>query len=121
MFGEEGFDFLGPFGEAPAARPEIFLIADIIDFGDVLHAVEVEMINRFAIGIGVFVDNGEGGAADVLGDADLGTEFLDEGCFPHTHRAEEGEESFFGEVGEEALGGLLEVGYVRDGVEHGEV
>ena len=106
MVGEERLDFLGPFGEAIASGVEVFLIAYVECLVEVFQPVEVEVVDGFPVGATVFVDDGEGGAADVLLHSEVVAESLYEGGFPDSHFAEEGEEAFFG-VSVEQLPGYL--------------
>lgn len=71
VFGEERLDFLCPLRETPAAGIEIFLVANVVGFGNTLQSVEVKMINRFAKAIAIFINDGKGGAAYILCDAYL--------------------------------------------------
>lgn len=71
VVGEKVFDFFSPLGEAPASGIKIFFVTNVVSFGEVFKAVEVEVIDGFALAVAIFVHDGEGGAANILPDTYL--------------------------------------------------
>ena len=104
VVGQEGLYLLGPLGEAPASGIEIFLVADVVGLVEVLEAVEIEVVYWLTVAVGILVDDGEGGAADVLLHTQLGANLFNKCRLADAHRAEEGIEAFVGELLEQSTG-----------------
>ena len=107
--GEQWLYFFSPFGETVLATKEIFFVSDIVSFVEILESVEIEMEDREAVGGCVLVDDGEGGAADVVGHAERVTEFFDQCGLADAHRAEEGEEAMIGELCQQVVSYLWQL------------
>jgi len=96
-FGQQRLHFLGPFGETVVAAVEILLVAYVVSLGKTVYPVKVEMIDRLARAREVLVDDGESGAAHVVGRAEGTAQLFDEGGLACPHLAVESKETFFGE------------------------
>lgn len=123
LVGQEGFDEFGPLDEAGLVAIEVVFVADVVCFGEGFDAVEVEVVDASAgLGQAVFVDDGKGGRAGGVGDAELFADGIDEGGFASTHAAVEGEDAVLVYEGDEFACGALDVVEVvySDGLGHGE-
>ena len=84
-----------PFKEAEATAVKVVLVAHVIDFFQLLDAVEVEVVDGIALSVRVFIDEGEGGRRDDILDTQNLTESLDERCLSSSHLAIECEHFSF--------------------------
>lgn len=106
MVGQQLFHLLCPFSEAVFAAVEVLFISDIVGFFGFLESIEIKMIYRTAIPSTIDVDDGECGAAHIIGHAKLAAQLLDKGCLAHAHFAKEGKETLFGKPLQECLSHL---------------
>lgn len=88
---EEMVDTFGPFDSGDAGACEVFVEADMEGFVELAEAVTVKVVDG-EFGAGVFVDEGKGWGADVLGAAEGGGETLDEAGFAGAETAVEGDD-----------------------------
>ncbi len=96
-FGQQRLHFLGPFGETVVAAVEIFLVTDVVSLGKTVDSVEIEMIDGLSAGGHILVDDGESGAAHVVGRAEGTAQLFDKGGLSGAHLAVEGEKTVVGE------------------------
>lgn len=109
---QERGDVLWPFDQAQGTAVEVVVEADVERFLQLLNAVEVKVIERFAGDRTVFVYNGEGRRTDgVFPNAEYLAEGRREGGFAGAHGGMEGDDAILGTEGfEESAGGAGEVG-----------
>ena len=88
---EEGFHLVGPFDEAVVAAVEVVLEADAGGVVGLVDAVEVEVVEWFAVVCPVYVEDGESGGGHVAVHAEVSADFLDKGGLAGAHLAEKAE------------------------------
>ena len=82
VVGQKRLDHLGPLNEAGITAVDVVVVTNVVDFFQLLDAIEVEVVDRTAGERALlFVDNGEGGRSDSVGYLQLVAESLDEGGF----------------------------------------
>ena len=91
----------------PAVK--ILLYAYVKDLRYLLDAVEVEVIDRLAIAIGIFVDQWEGGGGDDILDAQFLADGFDEGGLAYPHVSVDGKDFGVAHGVEEVAGGLVDL------------
>lgn len=113
--GQEFFDEFGPLDEADGARVEVVLVAEVIDFVELLDAVEVKVVDEFARRVGaVLVDDGERGRSHRVLHTESAAERTDERGLARAHFAVEGKHRVVAHLFNELLRGLgqgLYIGY----------
>ena len=97
-------DEFWPFHKADRAGFYIVLEADVIDLFLFLDSVEVEVIDRLALPVGVFVYDGEGRGGDDVLHAKFLAYCLDECCLACAHVAVEGKDGVVAHCCHELLG-----------------
>ena len=91
LLGQEWLYEFGPLDEAGTAAVEVLLGAYVVGLAEVLNPIEIEVIDGFSVGVGIFVDNGEGGRCHGVLHPEGFANGLDEGGLAGTHLAVEGE------------------------------
>ena len=109
IFRQQFFHQFRPFDETECAAIEIILVAHVINFFQLLDAIEVEMVNQLAAFRTVFVDDGESGRVDDVFHAEAFAYGFDERGFAGSHVAVEGEDRAFAHGGDEFPCGFVDM------------
>ena len=104
IFGEQFLYLLGPFYKTQVATVEIFVKSYVLSFAEAVDSIEIEVIDRFATGCPVLVDNGESRAADNVFNAQHVTQSSDECGLAGSEVAVECHHSFITKISQELFG-----------------